>query len=209
MRGNPVRFTDPSGHAAECGGGTDECNSHQYTNPSGNYASPAQVDAAVETAGTVLEIGAIAATAVVAGEYFGAEETLSTAWNWGRNLLAPACADGDCTNEVEEGFDAINTGTNVVYRSAQNGVTKYVGITNNFARRASEHLRTRGWVIEPIQNLESLSRFDARAVEQVLIEHYGLENLYNRINSVATNNPIYQESIRRGTDLLNQIGFLD
>ncbi len=79
VRGNPVRFTDPSGHALECGGGIDECNSHQYTNPSGNYASPAQVDAAVETAGTVVEIGAIAATAAVAGEYFGAETIKDTA----------------------------------------------------------------------------------------------------------------------------------
>ncbi len=79
VRGNPVRFTDPSGHALECGGGIDECNSHQYTNPSGSYASPAQVDAAVETAGTVVEIGAIAATAAVAGEYFGAETIKDTA----------------------------------------------------------------------------------------------------------------------------------
>ncbi len=79
VRGNPVRFNDPSGHALECGGGIDECNSHQYTNPSGSYASPAQVDAAVETAGTVVEIGAIAATAAVAGEYFGAETIKDTA----------------------------------------------------------------------------------------------------------------------------------
>ena len=81
MRGNPVRFNDPSGHAVECGGGVGVgiCNSHQYSNPSGSYSSPAQVDAAVETAGTVVEIGAIAATAAVAGEYFGAEIIKDTA----------------------------------------------------------------------------------------------------------------------------------
>jgi len=57
--------------------------------------------------------------------------------------------------------------------------------------------------------VEHLSRFDARAVEQVLIEHDGLVNLYNRINSIAANNPVYPESIQRGTEILREIGFLE
>jgi filamentous hemagglutinin len=51
----------------------------------------------------------------------------------------------------------------------ENGVTKYVGITNDFARRAGEHLRTRGWIIEPIQGLDKLSRTDARAVGKIWV----------------------------------------
>jgi hypothetical protein len=52
---------------------------------------------------------------------------------------------------------------------------------------------------------ENLSRSDARAVEQVLIEEYSLNNLLNIINSIARTNPIYEESIARGKEILNQI----
>ena len=121
--------------------------------------------------------------------YFGAGTTVGTALS----------ADGDPTNEIR-------TGVNTVYQVVQNGVTKYVGITNDFVRRAGEHLRTRNWVIEPIQGLENLSRADARAVEQVLIERYGLLNLSNQINSISPNNPLYNDSILRGLDILKTLG---
>jgi hypothetical protein len=48
--------------------------------------------------------------------------------------------------------------------------------------------------------------FDAK-VKQVLIEQYGLANLYNRIYSIRFNNPIYPDAIQRGTDILKIIGF--
>jgi len=121
--------------------------------------------------------------------YFEAGTTVGTALS----------ADGDPTNEIR-------TGVNTVYQVVQNGVTKYVGITNDFVRRAGEHLRTRNWVIEPIQGLENLSRADARAVEQVLIERYGLLNLSNQINSISPNNPLYNDSILRGLDILKTLG---
>ncbi len=114
-------------------------------------------------------------------------------------LTTTLSADGDPTNEVR-------TGVYTVYQVVQNGVTKYVGITNDFVRRAGEHLRTRSWVIEPLQGLEHLSRADARAVEQVLIEKYGLANLYNQINSISPNNPIYHDAILRGLEILRIIG---
>ena len=108
-------------------------------------------------------------------------------------------ADGDPTNEIRSGF-------NVVYQIVENGVTKYIGITNNPARRAAEHLR-RGWRIEEVPGLGELSRADARAVEQVLIEFWGLVNLHNKINSIAPSNPIYTDAIKRGTEILKAIGF--
>ncbi len=97
---------------------------------------------------------------------------------------------------------SINTGTNVVYRAVEDGVTKYIGITNNFQRRAAQHLQN-GRIIEPIKGLVNLNRFDVRAVEQVLIEQYGLKNLQNIINSISSLNPIYQQAIQRGKDILN------
>jgi filamentous hemagglutinin len=51
---------------------------------------------------------------------------------------------------------------------------QYVGIMDNPLRRAAEHLRQKGIDIDEIQELSNLSREDAHAVEQVLIEHFGL-----------------------------------
>jgi hypothetical protein len=102
-------------------------------------------------------------------------------------------------------------GTTTVYQSVEQGVTRYVGITDDLARRAGEQLRGKGISIDAIPGLGNLSRADARAVEQVLIEHHGLARnggtLINRINSIAESNPIYGESLRRGQELLRQAGY--
>ncbi len=102
-----------------------------------------------------------------------------------------------------------NTGVNVVYRSVNNGVTEYVGITNNFARRAAEHLSSKGISISPL--MKNLSRSDAKAVEQALIEIHGLSKfggtLINRINSISIKNPSYSQQLMRGYDLLKSIGY--
>lgn len=101
------------------------------------------------------------------------------------------------------------TGSNVVYVSVEAGVTKYVGITNNLARRAAEHLTAKGIRIEPL--MQGLSRTDARAVEQALIEIHGLGKnggtLLNKINSIAITNPSYGAQLQRGYDLLKSIGY--
>jgi len=132
-------------------------------------------------------------------------------------IFAGLSADGDPTNEVKPVYDALSvdgdptnelsTGSTTVYRYVENGVTRYVGITNDFARRASEHLSARGWSIEALPRLDLLSRCDARAVEQVLIEQYGISNLYNRINSIAQANPWYQEAVLRGSEILSRVGY--
>ena len=102
---------------------------------------------------------------------------------------------------------------NVVYQSVNAaGDVNYVGITNNLPRRAAEHLASpRGISINPIPGLTNLSRADARAVEQVLIETHGLARnggtLLNRINSIARSNPGYADAIRRGTEILRRAGY--
>jgi hypothetical protein len=56
-----------------------------------------------------------------------------------------------------------------------------------------------------------LSRSDARAVEQALIEIHGLGKnggtLLNHINSIASSNPAYADQLRRGYELLRTIGY--
>ena len=104
----------------------------------------------------------------------------------------------------------INTGDVSVYTSANDaGDVNYVGITNNIERRAAEQLASKGIDINPIDGLENLSRADARAVEQVLIEDNGGPGgqLLNKINSIATSNPAYGPSIQRGCEILAAVGY--
>jgi hypothetical protein len=104
-------------------------------------------------------------------------------------------------------WGGISTGSNTVYWYIENEIPRYIGQTSNYLLRAKTHFEMRGWIIKPIRGLRHLSEFDARAVEQVLIEHYGLENLYNKIYSIGTNNPFYQDAINRGMEILIRIGF--
>ena len=105
-------------------------------------------------------------------------------------------------------------GGTLVYMSINaEKLVKYVGITNDFARRAAQHLANKGISIQRLQGLSNLSRKEARAVEQVLIEYYGLGGkagqtgqLMNRINSISTKNPFYAESLKLGKQLLENAG---
>jgi hypothetical protein len=104
------------------------------------------------------------------------------------------------------------TGENSVYQSlGSSSEVNYVGITNDIERRAAEHLRTKGIAIREIPGLSGLSRADARAVEQVLIETHGLGRnggtLINKINSIAASNPNYAAALQRGGQLLHQAGY--
>lgn len=104
------------------------------------------------------------------------------------------------------------TGDVLVYQSLNEaGETQYVGITNSILRRAREHLMGKGIEIEPIPGLGNLSRQDAKAVEQVLIEVHGLGKnggtLLNKINAISSRNPGYVAGLRRGTELLERAGY--
>ena len=97
-----------------------------------------------------------------------------------------------------------------VYRSfdKNTGEVNYVGITNNFPRRSIEHWKQKGIEIEPIPGLNSLSQYDARAIEQALIVIHGLQKnggtLTNKINSIAKKNPIEAEAVKRGLEILKE-----
>jgi RHS repeat-associated protein len=99
-----------------------------------------------------------------------------------------------------------------VYRSLDEaGEVQYVGITTNLERRAAEHLADTGIEIEEINGLTGLSRGDARAVEQTLIDTYGLGknggSLLNKINSISPtrDTPFYLDSLLRGRELLQGV----
>jgi hypothetical protein len=97
----------------------------------------------------------------------------------------------------------------VVYRYIKDGVTLYVGITGDFARRSYEHLSQRGWNVFPIEGLDDLTYLEARGVEQALIEYHGLANLINKINSISPSNPIYPEAVQQGVEILKALGIIN
>jgi filamentous hemagglutinin len=68
--------------------------------------------------------------------------------------------------------------------------------------------------LKVIPGLTGLTLSDARAVEQALIEYYGLGGkagqtgeLLNKINSIARSNPIYAQSLKRGIEILHNLGY--
>ena len=104
----------------------------------------------------------------------------------------------------------IGTGSTAVYQSVNAASeVQYVGITNNLARRAAEHAAR--FAIQRIAGLSNLTRVDAKAVEQVLIEYFQLGKnggtLLNQINSIAQSNPVYAQAIQRGIQILKSVGY--
>jgi RHS repeat-associated protein len=91
------------------------------------------------------------------------------------------------------------------------GKVNYVGITNNPVARFAAHRRA-GLGVSPtgVPGLGSLTRAEARAVEQVLIEHFGLGktggSLLNKINSISSTNPIYASAKAIGNNMLHNLG---
>jgi len=114
------------------------------------------------------------------------------------------------TRKLSGGPSVKIAGKTCVYDCVINGTTRYVGITDDIARRGREHLSQKGIKIKEILGLENLSRADARAVEQTLINYYGLGKnggtLINRINSIsAIKNPTeYEKALIRGAELLKK-----
>jgi len=104
--------------------------------------------------------------------------------------------------------------TYTVYQSlTEAGDVQYVGITSNLEARAAAHYAEKGIDIQRIQGLTDLSLSDARAVEQTLIETYGLGknggSLLNKINSISptADTPYYLDSLFRGQELLDGVGY--
>jgi hypothetical protein len=74
-----------------------------------------------------------------------------------------------------------------------------------------KHLTEKGIKIDQIHKLGELSRADARAVEQALIEIHKLGKEggtpLNRINSISRSNSQYADRLKRGLELLEKAGY--
>jgi len=104
-------------------------------------------------------------------------------------------------------------GKTCVYNCVVDGVTRYVGVIDDIVKRGQAHLRGKGIVISKIRGLDNISRADARAVEQTLIDYHGLGKdggtLINKINSISSvkNQTKYEQGLIRGAELLKKAGY--
>lgn len=88
-----------------------------------------------------------------------------------------------------------------VYLGMYDGEAIYVGITKNLQARQWQHGDK--YLLEPITN-EPVSRRQARAIEQVLIERNPSYN--NAINSISPKRDWYDSAIQWGENWLNENG---
>lgn len=75
-------------------------------------------------------------------------------------------------------------------RDKTTGDVQYVGRTNNPIRRQSEHAKDpKKANLQPLEvKFSGLTKSEARAMEQVLISTYSLDNLINARRKIATGN---------------------
>jgi hypothetical protein len=137
----------------------------------------------------------------------GAKAAKATKAAGGAEKAANAVAKGSKAARASTQTSVVTGRTAVYVAKSEAGEVIYVGITRDLQARAAAHLREKGIRIVPLEGLGKLSPADARAVEQVLIEEFGLSNLLNKINSISAKNPIYNDAIRRGQDILRSVGF--
>jgi hypothetical protein len=146
----------------------------------------------------------------LAGASMGLDESLSG--------VSPNAAALIFAGRVLKRVECPKPGSTTVYRAVDEaGNTNYVGITDDFARRSEEQAR-KGLRIREMDGLKGIDRADARAVEQVLIERYGIfknrsgqvvnegGTLLNKMNSISPSNSIYKDAIDRGHMILRYTG---
>jgi RHS repeat-associated protein len=184
--GNPLRYNDPTGRFAE---------------------TPFDVGLAVVSIGQAIA-APTPANIVVALLDTGAVFTPGVPAVGGR-LIDAAQAGSKAAIAAKAGSSAAKAfdASTFVYNSVDSsGKVVYVGITNDLARRGAEHAASKGIQIEKV--FSGLTREDARAVEQVLIELHKLGKeggtLLNKINSISKKNKKYGKQLQRGYELLQQ-----
>jgi RHS repeat-associated protein len=111
----------------------------------------------------------------------------------------------DTARAVKRATSARN---NTVYVAGTTRRPTYVGITSNYPSRAAQHYRT-GRTVRPT-TITNVSRFDAHAVEQAMINKHRLASnggtLTNKINSVSRRDVLHRVYVWRGNNILRKHG---
>ena len=173
------------------------------SDPTGNWPKLSQIFTAVAVAAVV--VAAVAATVVTCGAAAPALAAVGGGIiSAGAAAMATTVATGALITAGVATTAAIVTGVveNTSYRGPTRnqsvyvmrdkttGDVQYVGRTNNPIRRQSEHAKDpKKANLQPLEvKFSGLTKFEARAMEQVLISAYSLENLINARREIATGN---------------------
>ena len=216
--GNPASRADPDGHDPMIGQET-ACNGQPMCEQAKEHSDPAfdVAKGAAKEAGN--EIRDLAIQAIKAGSKIGGTDTSNFIFAPGFEasnktqrhamtatsiilLLLPGGGEEAALAKSPKAFEQLVS----VYKIVKDGKVVYVGISKDLERRGLEH----GAKLTEI--IGGLNRTQARAIEQVLIEHYGFERLggtlRNRINSISpTKNPgFYKAAIQYGKKTLEWFG---
>ena len=105
----------------------------------------------------------------------------------------------------------------VYWAKDKNGNVTYVGITNDFGRRSAEHLAATKGARDikriDFKNNGQLTREEARSIEQVLIELFGLrkkggilDNIRNSIAPKHHGDAVWKDLLSRARNLVGGLG---
>ena len=176
---NPVNMSDPTGNWPTW--------SQIFTGIAVVAAAVAVVAAVVATAGTAAPVLAAVGGATISSTAAATAASIATGAMLVTGVSATAAV---VTSTVENTSYQGPTRDQTVYKLIDNnGETKYVGRTNNPARRANEHKKTPGKSdLKMVQVASGLTKIEARAMEQIVISAYTLDYLVNARREIAIGN---------------------
>lgn len=115
-------------------------------------------------------------------------------------------SDEECQIELEEWLDRKQKTPYYVYRGKNDsGEVVYIGITNDIKTRDYQHSsKNRPFKIEQYEELTDLTEGDARTIEQLLINEYGIDNLENKSNSISNKRKLYEPAVEHAREKLKE-----
>jgi RHS repeat-associated protein len=214
VRNNPLRYVDPTGRCSRDSQGgywdRDDAGTYMFAGPCSDGKIGEDKELPPDNGDVPLSLVAqsfyneMSARRDASNQMIGAFAGGSAVAGTGVGIALQASGAGALTTLGNI------TPNNLVYQSINAaGDVQYVGITANFAQREAAHAAR--LAIQRIPGLQNLTRAEARAVEQALIENFGLGKnggtLLNQINSIAASNPIYGNSLKVGIQILKNVGY--
>lgn len=218
VRNNPLKYVDPSGNVIQIPAALGLYAIAVANSPDlaidMNYFSQSSAEF-MQHPNAVTGLGALANLASIAipGESFGpaAKAALKSGGDelveQGAKAVARNANEiGDVVKGISKSVTNSKTTGSIYWSLNEHGYPTYIGKTIDFDRRAAEHYRESGRIIQRIKGLENVPANDLTAVEQSTIEKFGLKNLENIRNAISPMRSIYNNAIETGKQYLKKVG---
>ena len=178
---NPVNLSDPFGNWPSF--------SRIFTGVAIAAVAVAAVAAVVATAGAAAPALALAGGSIISAGTAATAASVATAALVTAGVASTAAAVTSVAENTSYRGPTRNQSVYVMRNKTTNEV-QYVGRTNNPARRQREHAKDpKKANLQPLEiKFSGLTRVEARAMEQMLISAYSLDNLSNARREIAVGN---------------------